>query len=170
MKSYDTGGAPAVLFASAKLDLARSPSRVEVLMATSPAGWLPASVELAWQDDIAWLQEVAPRAGGHWRFPLREEVEVHAATQLAHELLVPLGWLSESPDAIFPAAEVDLEVTPLEGASGTRIELRARISAPAAWDGHSAQRAAAQRAAAQRFSSRLMARIGVRLVGAVVAA
>lgn len=136
------------------------------MMATSPAGWLPASVELAWQDDIARLREVAPPpADRRWRFPLREEVEVHAATQLDHELVVPLGWLSKSPEAIFPAAEVDLEVTPLEGARGTRIELRARITAPAAGD-----RQSTQRAAAQRFASRLMTRIGTRLVGTLAAA
>lgn len=159
-----TEGAP-VLFATAKLDVARSPSQVEAVLAARLAGWLPASVELAWQDDIARLREVAPPPGDRrWRFPLREEVEVHAATWLGHELLVPLDWLSGSPDAVFPAAEVDLEVTPLDGASGTRIELRARITALAARESRPAQRAAAQ-----RFARRLMARLGIRLVGTVAA-
>jgi hypothetical protein len=154
-----------VVFASAKLDVARSPSRIEAVLAARPTGWLPASIELAWQDDIARLREVAPpHPDRRWRFPLREEVEVHAATQLGLGLLVPLDWHSRSPDAIFPAAEVDLEMTSLEGASGTRIEVRARILAPAAHD-----RQSAHREGAERFARRLMARIGARLVGTVAA-
>jgi hypothetical protein len=64
-----------------------------------------------------------------------------------------------SSDAIFPAADVDLEATPLEGAFGTRVEQRARFTVPAVRHGDPALRAAAQ-----RYAQRLLARIGAHLV------
>ena len=118
-----------MLFASSQLDVARSPRQVEAALREQPAGWLTVLFEEAGQADWELLQQLAPESSPR-RFPRREEVKVRPAVQINSALLLPLDWRSSSPDAIFPAAELDLEAAPLEGAIGTRIELRARLTAP----------------------------------------
>ena len=121
--------AQAVLFASSTLDVARSPHQVEAALREQPAGWLAGLIEDAWRADVGLLQRLG-LGDGRGRLPLREEAEVHPAIQLGDSLLVPLGWHSLSPDAIFPTAEIDLEAAALDdGAVCARIELRARLTA-----------------------------------------
>ena len=152
-----------VLFASATLDVARPPREVEATLREGPAGWLTGLIEEAWQAEGGLLPQLSP--DGRGRFPLREEAEVHSATQLGEGLLVPLGWHSLSTEAIFPSAEMDLEATPLvESATGTRLELRARLTTATA---RAADSALVE--AAQQYVCELTARVSAHLLSHLVA-
>jgi hypothetical protein len=149
-----------VLFASATLDVARPPREVEATLREGPAGWLTGLIEEAWQAEGGLLPQLSP--DGRGRFPLREEAEVHSAVQLGEGLLVPLGWHSLSPDAIFPSAEIDLEAT--QSATGTRIEPRARLTTSTT---HAADPAMVQ--AAWQYVCELTARMGAHLLSHLAA-
>ena len=158
MPSIDHVKAPAVLFVSSQLDIPRLPSQIEAAFCQPPEGWLPGLIEEAGRADAELLRQLAPEAG-RCRFPLGEEVRVRPAVRVDGALLLPLEWSGLSPEAIFPAAELDLEAAPLEAAIGTRIELRARLTVVAARHADPALLAAAQ-----EYAQRLLARIGAHLV------
>lgn len=155
-----TEAAP-VLFACTERDVACSPTQVEAVLGEQQSGWLAGLVEEAGQTARERLQHLD--AGGR-RFPTQEEVKIHPMIRLGSELVLPLDVRSCSEDAVFPVAEVDLEVAPLQEAASTRIELRARFRASVGRD-----RTSAALAVAQSFTHRLAALISARLLGHLAA-
>lgn len=117
-----------VTFARSIFDVTRPRAAVEAALGETPAAWLADLVDQVGKASSDLILGLGPAAAGR-RFPVYDEIRVHTLVLLHRDgpLLLPVSLSSSSSEAVFTAAEADLEAA-RHGSGHTRIELSARYT------------------------------------------
>ncbi len=127
------------------LELPFPADRVEQVLLSSPAEWIPGAIEDASRHGEALLAEVGFGAPER-RIQRKVELEIADPIRLGFSTLLPITWRATELAALFPVMEADVEIAAL-GASRTQLSFNGRYRPPLSMVGQAVDRVVLHRVA-----------------------